>query len=646
MTSILQNMCKTLLQEVHQLSQIVAPWNKYSKTVGSAMNMPDPTIEMEHQFGLAFGTKLIVINTCLNQLLEYSFLPYLGLKGQDSEIYTRQRSNDAGFTEKQTLHGELEYAYIHVLKEVLFLMELYYVQTTKASTSFVRIRVREERTRLLEKKSVRQYTLAGQLLFEMARVRVLLYCFSLKNNTERETNRRTPYMNDFPNVIATRLSHSAMTRDTTQNQDVHSLWMYISMGAEAESPFLKPKDITLPKGQGPDRPKCIMLYSMCDLEHAFCFLFYGWTLVNYSADLEQYVQALLNRTSMLLCFKNTGVECFSCPALYNAEVFMDHTEFILPGFQFRDSYLYRMSLRFYYLLEKLNRFRNMRCIVRYKENNLKFLGEHEAIYGKITEYFMKWCDQWASGQMGEIAQEGIRKRYLELLVPPGDKEWLIFDMPTEAVTVTNIISKLHEKLSEVIFRKTNTKIADIIKKGLGEDKKFGSDIGNVGAIQRLHDEIVLRAIEPLFTDNSEDVAKAFSFTEMFVFNEEREDAIFTRHAQLAEKDYPFFAFLFSRLVVHVRASMEEFEQSPPASGEAEGPYTLSKLSLAQKSQFYRLAAAPGILDMYEPTILTAILTDKTIYAALAHFMIIMLLAHPKSQETQYLWTKLNSAMNF
>ncbi len=174
------------------------------------------------------------------------------------------------------------------------------------------------------------------------------------------------------------------------------------------------------------------------------------------------------------------------------------------------------------------------------------------------------------------------------------------------------------------------------------------------AIQRLHDEIIIKAIEPLFTDNSEDVANAFSFADRYVIAEDREDVFFNRHSEFEERTEPFFAFLFSRLLVHF--STQAKDELPKEFQLVKGNLnirenrdsdvsSISPYQVVQKSFIYSLSSR-SLIKVYEPTILTAIISDKTIYHAIAHFMLILLHYYKHSKHTSYLWTKLNVAMNF
>lgn len=367
-----------------------------------------------------------------------------------------------------------------------------------------------------------------------------------------------------------------------------------------------------------EKPKLILLYTQTDLEEAFRFLLYRWKSVNYHLDIDNYVKLLLIRASMIMTFKNYGVEFangFSNKGHDNDDVDLENLYLNFKDITFYD-YQYKMEVRFYYILEKLSRFHSFRKLthVQLENENLKFnlYYESEALtatktHALITQFLIDLTTKWASSQMGRFQAGRVRKRYMELLVPVGDKEWLEFISPTEPLTVTNILEKLHDNIYEMISKEANTPLSTILSE-------------KSASIVKLHDEIVLTSVEMLFSD-TKDISNGFSFIHNFYYNEINEDRLINTNKILKE---PFLAVLFSKILVHYQVPCSHLKNIKESN--------LILLDSSNQSNCKQL-------------VLTCVTNDSSIYHVIATLLILLKRDFPQSKKTTHMWQKLMSNMN-
>jgi len=274
----------------------------------------------------------------------------------------------------------------------------------------------------------------------------------------------------------------------------------------------------------------------------------------------------------------------------------------LNGFNSFSEYMVRMEIRSYYIFEKLLRFNGFRRLYETKFSDKKDVELH----GKIAEGLKKWCVEWSKGQMAKSIGDRIRKRYITIILPPGDLEWMKIVMPMETMTPGNVLEKLHGSVSEILTKEAGTEISKIIEK-------------SSASIVKLHDEIVLEAMNSFFSDGK--IANGFSFKESFFYDESKEDTYLNKEKMIKK---PFLAVLFSRVQVHFQTNLNDNK--------------FGDLHMIRDCDL--TSYDPGNALDLQHLVLNAISSDPTIYHSIATLAILLKNYYATSNNVLYIWEQI------
>lgn len=383
--------------------------------------------------------------------------------------------------------------------------------------------------------------------------------------------------------------------------------------------------------------KPIMMYTQNDLEDAFRLVMYRWKMVDYNKDLALYVDLLMDRAAYLIIFNGTSEGLHA--SRYNVSgTHTTHSNRYLDSKQFYElisdglcitnfDYAYRMELRFYALLFKLNRLFLKRSIIVKSPIPEKSAGSYEA----IAQFFKKYAFNWSNSPMAELNKDVNRNRYMSLLIPPGDQEWLSYLFPLDsASTIDSIFKKLHKEVSETLINEACTQVSSIFLK-------------NSVSVTKLRDELVLQSVETIFAFVGNNASKSlkpiingnFSFKHRFVITEDIEDATMSNEYCFSKK--PFMALLFSRYMVHKTYHTVLNNNSNDGGDTSEIIQKLKTILLSN--------TIPMPNNIKKRNVLFAYQEDPTIYHALSRMVILLASDFPDSKLTFHIWSCLLKEMN-
>jgi hypothetical protein len=615
-----EKIANQIFENCKKLFEIIPPANKFTKINKSVLNVPAIIIEEENRFYIDYAHSLKNLSESIHQLFTFLFLPHINPNNPRSSKFDLYQNPET---------KEVEYEFVQKLISCLLILETYSIRNSEASSNWSKIRFYEHNpdSNVLQKKRSSVFSLRTNLFKELCKIRVMIYCFSLPKRIAREKNRRTELFSDFPFISACDLGMAIKSSDTILTDESKSLWMRFLKEERISSPIFDEEMDKEEDSMLIEKTKPILMYNQHELDESFKLLFYKWNMVNYNIQLELYVQMLLTRVAFFVAFENMGVEYIDRPALYKQSEFFNEKEFEFGGL-LADRFFIKFDLRYYYTIVKLHRLNCQRIIMSFDTTRLSYLiepspkdisGDDKVMYEFLANRLKNWMYEWANGQMGIIGADNIKKKHLKLLLPPGDKEWLQFDSKSEALTVTNIIAKLHPDKLQDITSSSDMKPSEII-----------GTTSNIVKIQRLHDKVVLRAIESIFSEEDKDISKSFSFYKTFMISEKKEILNFNNINN--DQHMPFLAYCFSRIHIHFHTnSLYKYEDSS----------LFNEMKQEKASNYDTTPFSTDMLcNLYGSSILTALVSDKTIYHVVSHFLLIMKKLFPDSGVTKHLWDRV------
>jgi hypothetical protein len=212
-------------------------------------------------------------------------------------------------------------------------------------------------------------------------------------------------------------------------------------------PEMLQRQLTLPKSTP------VLQYSQRELEQAMYTVLVHWNMLAYSQELSAYVNLLLDRMAMFFC------------ASFSAHAFDDVTlrqplhlppevhrqlcreseggpfDETAPMFGPNFNYVYLCQLRYYIFAARLKAYEDRRVAPAL----IPAIGGSAAAAASSAlsaNILRQWCTTKARTIHGTLREE-LHRRYMQLLVPPGDVEWLRLCEPSRitAYTPTAILEK-------------------------------------------------------------------------------------------------------------------------------------------------------------------------------------------------------------
>lgn len=555
--SYILGLTKNIREKCYEIQRLQVPWDKVSNIVDPIYNLEPPTKNVELTFYIQFKEVYTKLSSEIDSLLIYLTIDYdcIDLKIIDNNLKSdiaNIRKDDEGLKSINAhLDNNSEYHYIENLQHSLFLLELVLIQNSKISLTWKSVTHKNT-----------TFSLRNCIFIQICRLRSIIYIFSKNECDERIRMKRTFNSSDFDELKSMGIIPTLKTINQTFTNENDSLWMKVlslnnnnnNNNSSSISSIRSGKDNTKLITNGTakysfkftnnsnnssnssniskiqksgfdivdelkEQPKLILLYSLFDLEESFRFLLYRWKSINYHIKLEKYVNLLLTRVSMIITFN------FRVENLYNKNI---RSEFInLNETISEHDYCYKMCIKIYHIIEKLHRFNTFRTLV-----NIKHLdNDYSSIHRLMVINLKSWCNEWVNNQNSKFYMDMVRKRHLELQLPPGDDEWLSYAFPFEPLTHNTIFEKLHCSIFPIISENANMPINDI----LTLKHSF---------LSKLHDEIVITAVDLLFLG-----FENYSFSKQYYYNENSETRLITKHYKI---NHPFLAVLFSKILVHVQ----------------------------------------------------------------------------------------------
>lgn len=293
--------------------------------------------------------------------------------------------------------------------------------------------------------------------------------------------------------------------------------------------------------------KPILQYSQKELNVAFYMLTKIWNTCEYSEELDIYVNLVLDRLSMIFCqsfldstmnmdeFRQelvlpdeladaleTTPDSWRCEAIINAvsdNIRNNRSSNTInnkmqygPNFD----YVYKSQVLYYWLITPLTGFKDRHK--RSLQNKLHYFNNYQRQQQEYREeeqreenpliwmppnFLFEWCKNKIKSihnKFGDI----LKKRYINMLVPPETREWLMYTKAVQIKSWTPVnmlkhyLGPVHRRLLEDASREPN-----VIFKKESENSK----------LKGLYDWMILKLIDKLF---GPDVA----FFECFVISRE------------------------------------------------------------------------------------------------------------------------------
>jgi hypothetical protein len=285
----------------------------------------------------------------------------------------------------------------------------------------------------------------------------------------------------------------------------------------------------------------VELYDQHQLEISFKYLFYEINCIPYHPDVEIYINALLNRMAWFLTFpspetvlneKEFGAEIpeqlslglINFENLRNNDDDHDATKRnaapkICPNLD----YLYRNILRYDCLLKKIFPFKNWKYQTTHcddTEELPRFPPPEELVEWFTDAVKIKFL------QTDKMMQENLQRAHFEILLPPGDREWLHFRHPLQMVNDTSLLTVLHPEAKAVVTERASTKALVI----------FNSPNYNNASI---YEYLVVTTLEMIW-------AAYFKFSDCFVLPER---LIISQLQNMTERKMPCLVQCFNRYLV-------------------------------------------------------------------------------------------------
>ena len=226
--------------------------------------------------------------------------------------------------------------------------------------------------------------------------------------------------------------------------------------------------------------KYISCYSQAELLQAFRTLFYRWNICDYCNELGDYANKLLDRLVYLVTFPNNQdvMDAASMRArLVNFTKNVSNDQNAKGLFVANFAFLYRCELLYYHTCSRL----------AWMQNAAKRLMPALLIKDRTSLWRdkLKILVDVKAAALHSTANNDLRAEALSLYVPSVDREWINYLYPTALPSNTNILEKLHTRISTTITEEANKKINDVIKDG---------DPSNVA----LYEFAVLKTIDKIF----------------------------------------------------------------------------------------------------------------------------------------------------
>jgi hypothetical protein len=655
--SFIIDTCYTIKSHSLKIHSLKVPWDKISNIIEPLHGLDPPTKDVKWNFDIEYSKMYMSLSDEIESLMEYLLTPYIFNinPNEDSDVgNVNNRSdgdedimslikNDNGL---QTTIGE-EYIYIETLKETSIILKLIFIRNTKLYSDW-------ETISPLSGDS-KTFSLRQCLFIQIAKIDILVWLFSKKATKKKQFCKKTESYEDFQGIseygIVPKINYDCQTEFIDEKD---SLWMKIASKPIFEqvhtnnhlptitttTPYIQPptdssnltsrlnnlfmlhqaknKNVDFVRFKSNDskdtindtanklqksefgkmnstleKPKPILLYSQFDLEESFRLLLYRWKTINYHMEIVDYTKLLLLRSFFIIIFGGRS-----------EKLGHDLSKSVFDANYTPGDYIYRMTIRFFYITEKIFKFECFRTLSRF--SNLTFIPNFEQEHEIITKKLQSICLIWVKSESSKFYSDTIRKRHLELQVPPGDDDWLKYISPFEAIMVNNILEKLHSTAYGIISETANKSLEEII-------------VTKPIPISKLHDELVLIIVNLFFADYEQ-----FSFKDEFVYDEMKEGKLINRQCKL---DKPFLAVLFSKFLVHFQDS-------------SNSPNDMQYVNV-RKSVLLEIDPDNNML-CYNGLVLKAIVNDNTIYQAVATLLLLLNSKYPDMDNIRYMYQKISS----
>jgi hypothetical protein len=217
----------------------------------------------------------------------------------------------------------------------------------------------------------------------------------------------------------------------------------------------------------------VPFYSLSQLETSFRFLFLKISHVGYHSDVGNYIEDLLNRASWLLIGPQPkeimDLPDFSAPLSESASSRLEHN-FILDyaiTFDLEDepqhlldqikdtssslmicnrNFIYRYILRYYEILGK--------CAYRSFIFPSKRILTLDGPLSETSSWIQEWLN-WKFNKVYTLMRTEVFNTFSSILIPPSDKDWVMFRHPLQYISESSVWSILYPNLKTFMTANAN-----------------------------------------------------------------------------------------------------------------------------------------------------------------------------------------------
>ena len=223
----------------------------------------------------------------------------------------------------------------------------------------------------------------------------------------------------------------------------------------------------------------VPFYSISQLETSFRFLFLKINHVSFHSDVGNYIDSLLNRVSWLLISPQPKdimdhpdfVTPLSDNVLFNLESnfildysitfdqsdepqhLLDHIKNAKSSLMICNrNFIYRYILRYYEILNK--------CAYRSFIFPAKRLLTMDYHLTEMSNWLQNWLN-WKFDKVQTLMRTEIFNTFSSMLIPPSDKEWVMFRHPLQYISESSVWTILYPNLKTFMVANANKDIKKI-----------------------------------------------------------------------------------------------------------------------------------------------------------------------------------------
>lgn len=544
------------LNELYQgIKAFPQPFDDREPTNGSKKE--EIFIEEWEDYKLRFFQTLVTISNYTNPILRIAF-----------DIYTNWLNHGSkAFGELLAVHDDLNEETIETIHKqcrcILICMEEYFLLAHFYMPSW----------RILTATSKTKIPMEIPFFYELCRIRAITDIFTKFRKYFQKTVEVTSETNTFMLLNALELLPPNLSK-----------WIYpFGVVGKSKTELMVP------------------YYSLSQLESSFRILFLKVNHVGYHSDIGNYVEELLYRASWLAIGPQTkevmNVDDLTAPLgeeiiselddnfLWsgdeesNSAIIAKLTENSGALFISNRNFTYRLILRYYAILSK-TAYRSFIFVTkRYRGIENQNIGENGPLFSKLPK-MSAWVQEWLNWKFGKVhlqMRTEVFNYYSSILIPPSDKEWVIFRYPLQYISDNSVWTIMYDNLKEFMTKTANKDIK----------KLFQTPTNTEGTVVEY---IILRLMTMNFASSKFDSVK-FDFMKFFVVSQ---DALVEKIQYLKERKMPTLVQSFNRYCLLHQ------ESDKPVMYEFQSIYdTLAAWLLIMISKFPKEAVTFTIINIIQ-----------------------------------------------